>query len=87
MPPQLQGAEYCSDPAVRAWTLPFPGADASVVRRTQAYMQSEGEQPVHFGARCAAHILNMHFCDYCRLENQAGDSPSVHVHIPAYVHA
>ncbi|KAI8477053.1 MAG: Saccharopine dehydrogenase-domain-containing protein [Monoraphidium minutum] len=42
------------DPSLEAYTLPFPGADASVVRRTQAALAAAGERPVHFAARFAA---------------------------------
>ncbi|GBF92594.1 hypothetical protein Rsub_05208 [Raphidocelis subcapitata] len=41
------------DAALGAYTLPFPGADASVVRRTQMALGARGEPAVHFSARFA----------------------------------
>lgn len=55
-PKPAEGPTFDKD--LKVWTLPFPGADASVVRRTQAELarrSAEGdataEPPVYFGAR------------------------------------
>ncbi|KAF8054984.1 Sccpdh [Scenedesmus sp. PABB004] len=39
------------DARLGLYTLPFPGADASVVRRTQSALAAAGEPAVHFTAR------------------------------------
>lgn len=58
-PPKLIGPRPRSaagpvwDERLQAYTLPFPGADASVVRRTQAALAAAGEPAVHFAARFA----------------------------------
>lgn len=41
------------DPRVSKYTLPFPGADAAIVRRTQSALSAAGEPAVHFSARFA----------------------------------
>ena len=48
-PKTAQGPAW--DARLGLYTLPFPGADASVVRRTQAALAAAGEPPVHFSAR------------------------------------
>mmetsp|Transcript_30433 Transcript_30433/g.67516 ORF Transcript_30433/g.67516 Transcript_30433/m.67516 type:complete len:431 (-) Transcript_30433:552-1844(-) len=45
------GIEWIEHPAVQAFSVPFPGADASVVKRTQAALEAGGEPSVHFTAR------------------------------------
>ncbi|WIA42239.1 hypothetical protein OEZ86_008256 [Tetradesmus obliquus] len=56
-PPRPLGPRPAA-PAGPAWehrlaryTLPFPGADAAIVRRTQAAIAAAGEPAVHFSAR------------------------------------
>lgn len=41
----------CSCCMACRWTLPFPGADASVIRRSQAAIQASGEPPVSCSVR------------------------------------
>jgi len=48
-PRVAQGPTY--DKRLALYTLPFPGADASIVRRTQAALAAAGEPAVHFTAR------------------------------------
>ncbi|KAG1677801.1 hypothetical protein FOA52_008565 [Chlamydomonas sp. UWO 241] len=45
------GVEFVRHPAVSSHAVPFPGADAAVVRRTQRALQARGQAPVHFTAR------------------------------------
>lgn len=56
----LQNTNECatdvSSAAAAPTAVPFPGADASVVRRTQAALSKAGERAVHFVARCVSQL-------------------------------
>jgi len=47
-PPRITAATFSK--YMKAWALPFPGADASIVKRTQAFLASVGERAVHYNA-------------------------------------
>eukprot|EP01025_Chloroclados_australasicus_P062016 TRINITY_DN8144_c0_g1_i6.p1 TRINITY_DN8144_c0_g1~~TRINITY_DN8144_c0_g1_i6.p1 ORF type:complete len:415 (+),score=37.65 TRINITY_DN8144_c0_g1_i6:171-1415(+) len=47
-PPKQSQARY--DKHLSSWIFPFPGADAAVVRRSEAYFAQKGKNPIYYSA-------------------------------------
>uniref|UniRef100_A0A7R9YR15 Saccharopine dehydrogenase NADP binding domain-containing protein n=1 Tax=Chlamydomonas euryale TaxID=1486919 RepID=A0A7R9YR15_9CHLO len=70
-PPVPKGAEFVRHPSVNTYSVPFPGADAAVVRRTQRALAARGQPPVHFTVR-----FQMQRLTTCYLAGAVGASMS-----------